>query len=118
MEQRTPECDLLYLDKAWRFLQQLSGAVPGRRARPAHRMFEGDVAMQPEGWGAWIRALTPAEVAIIAPDVASLMEQMTSDPELGAGDPDREYAFEYLRRASQFVTNLAAEQRGMVYLIG
>lgn len=124
-EQRVPERDLLYLDKAWRHLQHV--AAPGKadtEARPAYRMFEGEVVMNGLGWEPWIRALTPSDLPAIARDLGGITE---SDVEnrlrriryFGEGvDDEVRYALEYLRRAQTFAVNLAAEGRGMVYMIG
>ncbi|UFU02300.1 YfbM family protein [Ruania suaedae] len=118
---RVPPRDMLYLDKAWPLLQSLT--APDGAARPAHRMFEGEVRMHAEGWDPWIRTLSPEEIPAIARDLAGIDESQVSAcvdriaPGLRRAG-DLEYAREYLRRAQRFVTDLAAEHRGMVYQIG
>lgn len=116
--QAVSERDMLYLDKSWSHLQLLTCPESACTARPAYRMFEGGVTMYADGWEPWIRPLRPEEVAIIAPDVVSVLDEAVSDRRRDADVPDWDYALTYLRRASEFVTNLAAERRGMVYLIG
>jgi|GEM_PF-1519418 len=77
-EQRVPERDMLYLDKAWRHLQHV--AAPGEtdtEARPAYRMFEGEVVMNGPGWEPWIRVLTPPELPAIARDLGGITESDT-----------------------------------------
>lgn len=113
-KQAVPERDLLYLDKAWRPLQVLTG-----RTRAAFRMFEGDVTMSGLGWYPWIRALTPEEVLEVAEDLRAL-EDETPGEGLCAGisDEDIDYALPFLSRARRFVEALASEERGMVYMIG
>ncbi len=124
-EQSVPKRDLLYLDKAWSLLQALTSPGPGdSEARPAHRMFEGQVTSTDTGWIAWVRAVTPPEVADVARDLEGI------DPEQAAAsfreaarfgaDPDAEarYGLHYLSAARSFVSQLAAEGRGMVYKIG
>ena len=124
-EQAVSKRDMLYLDKAWRHLQYLtSPAEPGLAARPAYRMFEGDVAMHDMGWDAWVRTLTPPEVVTIAKDLDDITD---GDLQSGLGEShfrgrDRDgevaYAMNYLQQARVFVSNPAAEGRGMVYMIG
>ncbi|MCX8453370.1 DUF1877 family protein [Paenarthrobacter ureafaciens] len=122
-KQSTPERDMLYLDKAWRQLQWLTGpSAEGRDARPAFRMFEGEVTMHYDGWESWIRALTPAEMVAIAEDLETISEDTMrvqgTTTSCALLDSDAEYAIPYLRRARTFVRALADEGRGMVYLIG
>ena len=114
---------MLYLDKAWRQLQWLTGpSAEGRDARPAFRMFEGEVTMHHDGWESWIRALTPAEMVAIAEDLETISEDTMrvqgTTTSCALSDSDAEYAIPYLRRARTFVRALADEGRGMVYLIG
>lgn len=122
-EQRVPERDLLYLDKAWQDLQALTGPTPSRGpARPAYRMCEGQVALSGDGgsWTPWVRALDPAEVSIIAQDLGELTADVALDhlrregATVGAAD----YVCYFLERDSRFVGGLASEGRGMIYLIG
>ncbi|BBH16793.1 hypothetical protein Back2_10800 [Nocardioides baekrokdamisoli] len=118
MEQTTPERDMAYLDKAWSYLQRLSGPTAEKGPRPAYRMFEGAVTFTGMGWDPYVHALTPAEVAEIAPDVAAMVSEIESGGLQTVGDPDKLYVEQYLRRAGEFVSCLASEGRGMAYLIG
>lgn len=121
-QQLISERDMLYLDKAWRHLQVLTAPLrAGMAARPAFRMFEGNVTMCGAGWVPWVRAQTPSEVSAIAQDLddvsdAEVRLRLPVSPNVDR-DLDVEYAVGYLRRARVFVTNLAAEGRGMVCLI-
>ncbi|MFM9432362.1 hypothetical protein ACFDR8_003279 [Arthrobacter sp. MP_2.3] len=75
--QSLPERDFLYLDKAWRYLQQLtSPCSQDDGARAAHRMFEGEVTFIDDGftWRPWVRALPPHEVAQIARDLGTIRD--------------------------------------------
>ena len=120
-EQAVPESDLLYLDKAWRELQLLTGTPGGRGTpRPAYRMFEGHVTEVENGWHAWVRGLAPAEVVDIAGDLAVLRDEeaVARLRALGMTDGDVSYALTFLRRARKFVERLAADGRGMAYMIG
>ena len=122
-EQSVPERDLLYLDKAWLDVQALTGpAKPSGLARPAYRMFEGQVALSADGcsWTPWVRALDPAEVSIIAQDLGELTADVALDHlrREGATTGDADYVLHYLERARRFVDGLAREGRGMTYLIG
>ncbi|MET3204521.1 MULTISPECIES: DUF1877 family protein [unclassified Arthrobacter] len=124
-EQAVPERDMLYLDKVWRQVQCLTApAEPDRIARPAYRMFEGDVAMNGIGWEAWVRTLTPPEVLAVARDLEDVSDE---DVELRLREShcfsrdfegEFDYVVSYLRQARTFAVNLASEGRGMVYMIG
>ncbi|WP_155838556.1 DUF1877 domain-containing protein [Arthrobacter castelli] len=119
-EQSLPERDLLYLDKSWRYMQELTAPVSAEvTPRPAYRMFEGDVTHCSDGWAPWVRAVPPDEVAIIAADLAgiSLHVMATAQPARSEGS-QTDYEIEYLKSAVEFVTRLAATNRGLVYLIG
>lgn len=51
LRQSLPERDFLYLDKAWPYLQLLTGpGSAGAGARAAYRMFEGAVTYRDGGW--------------------------------------------------------------------
>ncbi|MCI0143155.1 DUF1877 family protein [Arthrobacter bambusae] len=122
-EQLISERDMLYLDKAWRHLQVLTAPMgEAMAARPAFRMFEGNVTMHGDGWDPWVRALTPSEVLTIAQDLDDISDaevrlRLPDSPRVDR-DLDVEYAVGYLRLARVFAANLADEGRGMVYLIG
>lgn len=125
-EQRTPESDMLYLDKAWWYLQKAIGPSEwGAAARPAYRMFEGRV-FETYGYGyePWVRAITPSEVADIARDMESISEEdvAASLRSNGSASPngsdDVSYALSYFRRAREYVRGIAASGRGFVYMIG
>jgi hypothetical protein len=124
-EQSVPHRDMLYLDKAWRHLQRLTApAEPDVIARPAYRMFQGAVVMNDMGWEPWVRTLTPPEVVAVASDLENFtdedLELRWRESHFVGSDLDGEFDFvvSYLRQARTFMANLAAEGRGMVYLIG
>jgi hypothetical protein len=125
-EQSVPVTEMLYLDKAWSELQAaFAPTTSGASPRPAFRMFEGGVTMHDFSWDPWIRVLTPAEVQLIAEDLAESSNGAgPTDRAPDAPVPDKtpvapsDYAAVYLERARAFVTNLAAEERGKVYMIG
>lgn len=120
-KQAVPEKDMLYLDKAWRYLQLITGpASPKGSARAAFRMFQGDVTMCDEGWVPCCRALTPAAVAEAAHDLATIDDERAA-VDLAAFVPSDDevlYALQYLGRARTFATDLAVDGRGMAYMIG
>lgn len=61
-EQRPPETDMLYLDKVWNNLQEMTApSYPLAAARPAYRMFEGAVTPRNNGdtWDPWVRVIVP-----------------------------------------------------------
>ena len=125
--QSLPERDLLYLDKAWPYLQRVTAShSSGAGARAAYRMFEGWVTYTDHGctWRPWVRALPPHEVALISRDLETI-----SDHDLEA-DLDRScssrqaleselaYAAPFLHRAKVFPHAVASEGRGFAYIIG
>jgi hypothetical protein len=115
-EQSVPKTEMLYLDKAWSALQAMTEpSGEDSRARPAYRMFEGQVTMDRYGWAPWVRALSPDDVAEIAEDLVELQHALRDDV---ADDCDAGYAIDFLKRAVEFVTGLAASHRGFVYMIG
>lgn len=114
--QGIPKTDMLYLDKAWSAMQRLSGRSEQNGApRPAFRMFEGQVAMIESGWIPWVRALSPDEVVEIAADLMVLEQGIDDAVE---SDDDTEYVRNFLRRAVEFVSHAASQNRGFVYMIG
>lgn len=124
-EQAVPARDMLYLDKAWSTLQRLTEPGPlDDEPRPAFRMFEGQVTQCDGGWHAWVRALTPDEVVVIARDLAAIDDGQARarlrEIDRFGRDPDGEvdYGMHHLAKARAFASTLAAEDRGMAYLIG
>jgi len=115
-EQSVPRIDMLYLDKAWSGLQEITrpGATD-RRPRPAYRMFEEQVTVHEHGWAPWVRALSPEDVPEIAEDLAELQRAMREGE---TNDEETRYLLDFLDRAVEFVTNVAASNRGFAYLIG
>lgn len=125
-EQVSPKRDMLYLDKAWSALQSLTRSSQGEPAAGAsYRMFEGEVTMHGLGWDPWVRTILPDEVKQICDDLRTFDEsrvrawaQRWRSPH-GADDEDElRYVLDFLGRAREFVESLAADGRGMVYLIG
>lgn len=123
-EQSVPKRDMLYLDKAWWMLQQLTSAGERTDApRPAFRMFEGHVTHHDRGWDGWIRALAPATMVVIARDLASIDDRQARacfrDVGRFGAEPDEEadYGMQYLTASRAFVAGLVADGRGMVYTI-
>lgn len=125
-EQVSPERDMLYLDKAWSALQSLTcSASGGSGADSSYRMFEGSVTMHGLGWEPWVRTILPEEVRAIRDGLRAFDESRvlswaeTWRSRHGADHVDEvRYVLDYLRRAQAFVESLAADGRGMVYMIG
>jgi hypothetical protein len=90
----------------------------------AYRMFEGAVVMNDMGWEPWVRTLTPPEVLAVARDLEDVSDEVVElrlrESHCFSQDFDGEcdYVVSYLRQARTFTANLAAEGRGMVYMIG
>jgi hypothetical protein len=122
--QTLPDGEMLYLDKAWSYLQALTASSNGEAPRPAYQMFEGHVTMTHGGWEPWVRALHPGQVDAIARDLSTITvgEAERQLRELASHNPEREedvdYACHYLRRAQEFIGSLSAAGRGLVYMIG
>ncbi|MFD4422822.1 DUF1877 family protein [Agromyces sp. NPDC058484] len=125
-EQVSPKRDMLYLDKAWSALQSLTRPTSDDAAAgSSYRMFEGSVTMHDMGWDPWVRTILPEEVPSIRDDLCAMDEfrvrswARTWRSRHGADDDSElRYVLDYLRRAQEFVESLAADGRGMVYLIG
>jgi len=125
-EQVSPKRDMLYLDKAWSALQSLTRPASDDAAvGTSYRMFEGEVTMHGLGWDPWVRTILPEEVPAIRDDLSAFDEPRvrawaaTWRSRHGADDGEElKYVLDYLRRAQEFVESLAADGRGMVYLIG
>ncbi|MDF1488020.1 hypothetical protein [Tessaracoccus caeni] len=126
-EQAVPKCDMLYLDKAWRYFQLVtSPPSPEHTSRAAYRMFEGNVTFADPltGYDRWVRPIPPDDVVEIALDLNKIT------PEQFAGllrphidnwhvkEEDIDYAVSYLPRAQEYMTGLVETDRGFVYTIG
>lgn len=115
-EQSVPHTEMLYLDKAWSWLQAMTEPkAADALARPAYRMFEGQVTMHGYGWIPWVRALSPEDVREISGDLVDLQNELRVER---IDDGDSRYALDFLSRAVDFTTSLTASDRGFVYLIG
>lgn len=114
--QSVPRTEMLYLDKTWSLLQALTAPTrPSEAPRPAYRMFEGQVTMQECGWLPWVRAIVPDEVIEIAEDLIEFQHSVSDD---GVTGQDARYLLDYLQRAVEFTTQVAASNRGFAYMIG
>lgn len=100
-EQSVPKRDMLYLDKAWSYLQEIT--APGdSEPRVAFAMFEGQVSRD-------LDLITDEDAE------AQLRRGRVSWRNL---DEDVPYALAYLREARDFMRKLVEDGRGMVYTIG
>lgn len=117
---------MLYLDKCWHQLQELLGPRPGRAARDAFQLVTGQVTHKTDGWIPFAQVLGPEEVRQVAED----LEQVDEEGVLAArirgfhvevvnDDPEElRYVMEYLNSAKEFLTALADDGLGLVYVIG
>ncbi|OMH23027.1 hypothetical protein BKD30_14210 [Tersicoccus phoenicis] len=112
---------MLYLDKCWGLLQQLTCADP-RAPRPSYLLVEGRVTHTHDGWIPWTRVLDADEVGRIADDLALINPDDLDDLfARGAShfrDDDRDYLESYLAQAKEFTADLRARGQGLVYMIG
>lgn len=119
-EQRLPERDILYLDRAWMHLQRVTAPQNGEPIRPAHRMFQGE----PSWAGRPVeRTLSPQAVVEISADLALVIddevaERVRAQPCFGDPDGEVDYVLDHLARAREFVKELVRSGRGMIYMIG
>jgi hypothetical protein len=124
LSETLPDSEMLYLDKAWSYLQALTSSSNGEAPRPAHQMFAGHVRMTDGGWEPWVPALHPHQVDVVARDLSTITvgEAETRFRELASHRPDPEedvdYACQHLRCAQEFIGSLPAAGRGLVYMIG
>lgn len=121
VQQTVPKRDMLYLDKAWHELQTVTAPAGGATARPAHRMFEGQVTHTYDGWHSWVEGVAPDELPAIADDLASIDEQdvrVALQGRMPHRDHSLAYALQYLAAARDFAAALVEDGRGMVYMIG
>lgn len=115
----------LDLDRAWIDLQRLTRPADGQIARPAYRMFEGNLTFD-SGLGAvpWVRVILPDEVPAVRDDLRVLISGFAIALRTGCEDylPPATDCFDYdlslLEQAELFTTCLVADRRGMVYVIG
>ena len=77
----------LHLERAWIDLQRLTRPADGDVARPAYRMFEGNVSFD-AGLGAtpWVRAILPDDVIAIRDDLRLLISGFTTALRTGCED--------------------------------
>jgi len=98
--------------------------LPGTPPRPAFLLVEGQVTNTDTGWIPFERALSPDQVKAIAADLATVGEQdihdllFDSDNALLSRPEEYEYLMYYLADAKESTARLAADGRGLVYLIG
>lgn len=125
-EQVSPKRDMLYLDKAWSALESLTRPQSGDSVvGSSYRMFEGNVTMHDLGWDPWVRMILPEEVPAIRDDLCAIDEDRVRawartwrSPHGADDEAELRYVVDFLERAQEFVESLAADGRGMVYLIG
>ncbi len=124
--QVVPKRDMLYLDKAWDELQDLTRERPGvHPERPSYRMFEGHVNVNagPPGWEPWVRVLAPEEMSPIAQDLSELCRDLNAESpdesvaSLWRCPSSADYVLPYLCKARDFTRGLVEDGRGMVYMI-
>lgn len=124
-EQDPPEEDMLYLDKVWNNLQEMTRpSVPGEAARPSYRMFEGHVTPVDDysSWLPWIRVIAPEEIAPIAADLdeisdADFVPHYSRHDSSEEHDSERRAVVQFLERARHFLKGLERTGRGFVYMI-
>lgn len=113
-----PIPEMLYLDKCWRYLQQLT-TRPDGTTRVAHDLFEGDVTMVNGGmqWIGYQKALSPAAVAAIADDLEAMSEHDLQAYLDTLEDEDKDYVRQFLQRAIEFTVAMRERGYGLAYAI-
>lgn len=117
---------MLYLDKAWSELQALLGAVDSAPPRPAAALVAGSVTDTGTGWIPHEAALSAEQVRDIAEDLALVGDDDIRELHRHSGyrwandTPEQAFSYlsAYLADAKEFVSSLANDGRGLVYLIG
>lgn len=116
---------MLYLDKCWGLLQDLTRPDVDKVARPGYRLFEGNVTHTDCGWIPWSRALSPDDVRLIADDLSTISTEEVDrhfDPGPSNwpsdGSTAADYVRQYLLAAQEFTATMTAEGQGLVYMIG
>ncbi len=114
---------MLYLDKAWRqlqefFTQELPAALP---------LVDGDVTHVQCGWIPHIRVLAPDQVGDVAHALAAVgeVDVLAARLRTFGGDSvvnddayELRYVMEHLDAAKSFTTSLARDGLGLIYMIG
>lgn len=114
--------DGLDLDKSWAHLQRyLEESGP----RAAGELVAGDVTHTSDGWIPYRGLVSPERVRAAAADLATITQPLlqaffgVSETEGTSRDmEDYCYVSEYLRRAVEFIAEVALEKRAIVYWIG
>jgi len=117
---------MLYLDKCWATLQDLTDRGPNGQPRASYRLFEGDVTFVEGGmaWDPWTRVLGPIEVDEVNSDLVEVTDDdirslLSSGRRVrGPGGNVFEYISYFLARATDFVRELSRDRLGLVYMIG
>lgn len=107
---------MLYLDKCWRLLQQLTaptGPRPAQRLVAGRPNFDSDVGYTPHA-----AALTPAEIAEVADDLDALAEHGLDAYCATLSERDAGYVRPYLNDALSLTRLLADRGWGLASLIG
>ena len=121
-QQAIPEEEMLYLDKAWPLLQELTKAPPGCPARAAYQMFEGEVHPWPGPYEPWVCTHTPEQVVAISLDLDTITDGEIrghlADRDHPADEQGVAYAIAYFQEARTFANCLASSGRGFVHMIG
>lgn len=130
----TANIDNCYLDKAWRGLQLLIAdfyvdAEPPRPDRPAAALVAGAVTFDGDGgWEPHVGVLDADgvraggdELSLVARSIPAQWQAQPSRASRRGPSSllvEQDYILEYLEVLRTFVTRLAGEGRGMIYLIG
>lgn len=112
---------MLYLDKCWSALQHLLGPHDAQPPRVSLMLVDGSVTHTYDGWIPWLSVLDPDQVSEVARDLVlvdadDVLAHFGTDETRSIDTAD--YVKQYLEEAQRFVTQLAHEGRGLIYMIG
>lgn len=125
-ERTVSKRNMLYLDKAWPYLQRLTGAPEGgvNDPRISHLMFAGEAAGNSRHWMAQTGIVVPSQVALVARDLEAIEEEEVARSVMqrcGPGDRNKgevEYVLQYFRESREFAAGVAEDGRGFAFMIG
>jgi hypothetical protein len=115
-----PRPEMLYLDKCWGLLQELTRTGEGE-CRPAHVLFAGYDRGGRNDCQPFLKALSPSEVATAASGLSTIGNgdlDVFFERDRRGHIGDRNYLEQYLNRAVEFTTDLHSRGWGLVYMIG
>lgn len=111
-----PRPRMLYLDKCWSLIQNLTLSEDG--PRPAYQLVAGHVPWSERGRRARYGALCNHELLLVADDLDDIVKNDMDDFCAMLSDDEAEYLRDYVAEARIFTRELAERGEGLAYVIG